>query len=94
MQSTAKIMNLAPFPGWTAQACVQATAAGAWCVRPVPEGAIWAVMPQRRLVPPRVRAFVDFLVGKFGDPPPWERSIARARQPAGRRRRRAGAATR
>lgn len=34
---------------------------------------IHAVMPQRRLVPPRVRAFVDFLVERLGDPPPWER---------------------
>jgi DNA-binding transcriptional LysR family regulator len=34
---------------------------------------IYAVMPQRRLVPPRVRAFVDFLAEKFGEVPPWER---------------------
>jgi len=39
----------------------------------LPESSIWAVMPQRRLVPPRVRAFTDFLVEKLGDPPPWER---------------------
>ena len=34
---------------------------------------IHAVMPQRRLVPPRVRAFVDFLAERFGKHPPWER---------------------
>ena len=34
---------------------------------------IYAVMPQRRLVPLRVRMFVDFLAEQFGDPPPWER---------------------
>jgi len=28
---------------------------------PVAETGIYAVMPQRRLVPPRVRAFVDFM---------------------------------
>jgi DNA-binding transcriptional LysR family regulator len=39
----------------------------------LPESSIWAVMPQRRLVPPRVRAFTDFLIEKLGDPPPWER---------------------
>lgn len=39
----------------------------------IPETGIYAVMPQRRFVPPRVRAFVDFLSEKFGDPPPWER---------------------
>ena len=35
---------------------------------------IHAVMPQRRLVPPRVRAFVDFLVEQWGETPPWERA--------------------
>ena len=29
---------------------------------------IYAVMPQRRLVPPRVRAFIDFLVDHFQAP--------------------------
>lgn len=38
---------------------------------------IYALMPQRRLVPPRVRAFVDFLAGRFGDNPPWERALAK-----------------
>ena len=33
---------------------------------------IYAVMPQRRLAPPRVRAFVDFLAESLGDKPPWE----------------------
>ena len=37
--------------------------------------AISAVMPQRRLVPPRVRAFTDFLIEQFGDDPPWERGL-------------------
>ncbi|MET0581030.1 MAG: LysR family transcriptional regulator [Pseudoxanthomonas sp.] len=36
--------------------------------------AISAVMPQRRLVPPRVGAFVDFLAERFGDAP-WERGL-------------------
>nr|WP_225737325.1 LysR family transcriptional regulator [Dyella acidiphila] len=37
---------------------------------------IYAVMPQRRLVPLRVRAFVDFLAEQFGDIPPWERGLS------------------
>ncbi|AWV07970.1 LysR family transcriptional regulator [Marilutibacter maris] len=37
------------------------------------DGGIHAVMPQRRLVPPRVRAFVDFLLERLGREPPWER---------------------
>ena len=42
---------------------------------PLATTAISAVMPQRRQVPPRVRAFVDFLVEEFGDNPPWERGL-------------------
>jgi DNA-binding transcriptional LysR family regulator len=41
----------------------------------VPESAIYAVMPQRRMVLPRVRAFVEFLVQQFGKVPPWERGL-------------------
>lgn len=39
---------------------------------PLAATGIHAVMPQRRLVPPRVRAFVDFLAERFGEHPPWE----------------------
>jgi len=39
----------------------------------LPESGIYAVMPQRRLVPPRVRAFIDFLGERLGGVPPWER---------------------
>ncbi|RCV90181.1 LysR family transcriptional regulator [Billgrantia montanilacus] len=38
-----------------------------------PETGIHAIMPQRRLVPPRVRAFIDFLVEQWEPAPPWER---------------------
>jgi DNA-binding transcriptional LysR family regulator len=36
--------------------------------------AISAVMPQRRLTPPRVSAFVDYLIAQFGDAH-WARSL-------------------
>jgi DNA-binding transcriptional LysR family regulator len=49
----------------------------------VPESGIFAVMPQRRLVPLRVRVFVDFLCEHFADPP-WERESTR-RVPAATR---------
>jgi DNA-binding transcriptional LysR family regulator len=49
------------------------------------ESGIHALMPQRRLVPLRVRAFVEFLVEKFGDMPPWEREANRVPADAGRR---------
>lgn len=41
----------------------------------IADSGIYAVMPQRRLVPLRVRAFGDFLAEKFGDVPPWERGL-------------------
>jgi DNA-binding transcriptional LysR family regulator len=47
------------------------------------ESGIYAVMPERRLVLPRVRAFVDFLSNKFGPVPPWDRH-ARTRASARR----------
>ncbi len=34
------------------------------------DSGIYAVMPQRRLVPPRVRAFVDFLAERWAEAPP------------------------
>ncbi|WP_267118181.1 LysR substrate-binding domain-containing protein, partial [Xanthomonas sacchari] len=40
---------------------------------PLTETGIHAVMPQRRLVPPRVRAFVEFMQAELADPPPWAR---------------------
>jgi DNA-binding transcriptional LysR family regulator len=42
---------------------------------PIATTGIHAVMPQRRLVPPRVRAFVDFLAEHFSENPPWERHL-------------------
>ena len=42
----------------------------------IADSGIYALMPQRRLVPLRVRAFVDFLAEKFGDSPPWEQALA------------------
>ncbi len=39
----------------------------------LPESAIYAVMPPRRLMLPRVRVFIDFLVEHFTPVPPWER---------------------
>jgi DNA-binding transcriptional LysR family regulator len=44
----------------------------------IPDTGIYAVMPQRRLVPLRVKAFVDFMAEQFGDVPPWERGLINA----------------
>jgi DNA-binding transcriptional LysR family regulator len=40
--------------------------------RPLPEGALHAVMPPGRAVTARVRALVDFLAGRFGPEPSWD----------------------
>jgi DNA-binding transcriptional LysR family regulator len=42
----------------------------------LPESGIYAVMPERRMVLPRVRAFVDLLTQYLGEVPPWERCLA------------------
>lgn len=36
---------------------------------------ILAVYPDRRNLSPKVRAFIDFLVDRFGPVPPWERDL-------------------
>jgi len=36
------------------------------------DSSIYAVYPHRRHLSPKVRAFVDFLAGRFGPTPPWE----------------------
>jgi len=36
------------------------------------ETAIWMVYTQRRILPHKVRAFIDFIVEKVGTPPYWE----------------------
>ncbi len=35
-------------------------------------GAIWAVYPPSQFVPPKVTAFVDFLISKYGRTPYWD----------------------
>ena len=39
----------------------------------LPELGIYALYPQREHVPPKVRAFVDFLAKRFGPKPEWEK---------------------
>lgn len=37
-----------------------------------PDFTMYAVYPSRRHVPAKVRAFVDYMAGQLGDPPPWD----------------------
>lgn len=48
----------------------------------LPESGIYAVMPQRRLVPARARAFTDFLAQRFGRTPPWDRHSDKRLKPS------------
>jgi len=43
-----------------------------WSIAPGPEPAIHAVYPPKKTVSPKVRAFLDFIVERFGSPPYWE----------------------
>lgn len=43
-----------------------------WHIASGSERAIWAVYPPKKIVPPKVRAFRDFLGTRFGNPPYWE----------------------
>lgn len=41
------------------------------------DAAIWAVYPSSRLVPAKVRAFIDFMLNWFGEEPYWEQELSR-----------------
>jgi DNA-binding transcriptional LysR family regulator len=41
---------------------------------PKPFG-LYAIWPANRLLPAKVRLFVDFLASRFGDPPPWDQGL-------------------
>lgn len=44
-----------------------------WAIASGPERAIWGVYPPKRIVAPKVRAFLAFFAARFGRPPYWER---------------------
>jgi DNA-binding transcriptional LysR family regulator len=39
------------------------------------EGDVYAIYPASRNLSPKVRVFIDFLVGRFGDPPYWDEGL-------------------
>jgi DNA-binding transcriptional LysR family regulator len=45
-----------------------------WLIAPGPERAIWGVYPPKKVVSPKVGAFLDFLALRFGTPAYWDRS--------------------
>jgi DNA-binding transcriptional LysR family regulator len=44
-----------------------------WLIAPGPERAVWAVYPPKKIVSPKVKAFLTFLFQRFGQPPYWDR---------------------
>jgi DNA-binding transcriptional LysR family regulator len=44
-----------------------------WLIAAGPERAIWAVYPPKKVVSPKVKAFISFLEQRFGHPPYWDR---------------------
>jgi hypothetical protein len=45
-----------------------------------PPGGIFGVFPPHRMVPPKVRAFLDFAQKRFGKPPYWDPDWSERRQ--------------
>lgn len=39
------------------------------------ETAIWMLYPQKRILPHKVRTFIDFMIEKVGAPPYWEKDV-------------------
>ncbi|MGD0105333.1 MAG: hypothetical protein ABSC06_15005, partial [Rhodopila sp.] len=42
-------------------------------ISPGARRAIWAVYPPKKVVSPKVRAFLSFIEARFGTPPYWDR---------------------
>jgi DNA-binding transcriptional LysR family regulator len=43
-----------------------------WLIAPGPARSIWAVYPPKKVVSPKVRAFISFFEQRFGKPPYWD----------------------
>jgi DNA-binding transcriptional LysR family regulator len=43
-----------------------------WLIAPGPARSVWAVYPQKKVVSPKVRAFISFFEDRFGKPPYWD----------------------
>lgn len=46
-----------------------------WPLDGLGDRAVWAVYTGNRAIPPKVRAFTDFLAAHIGDPPYWDRDL-------------------
>ena len=85
-------LGIALLPTWiladdlAAGRLVPALAQWHWAIAPGPERAIWGVYPPKRIVAPKVRAFLAFFAARFGRPPYWElmeRDVSKTIAPRG-----------
>lgn len=47
-----------------------------WPLASKSDQGVWAVYAGNRAIPPKVRAFVDFLAARIGDPPYWDEGLS------------------
>jgi DNA-binding transcriptional LysR family regulator len=45
-------------------------------IAPGPARAIWGVYPPKKVVSPKVRAFLSFMEARFGEPPYWDKAMS------------------
>lgn len=45
-----------------------------WLSAPGAERSIWMLYPPKKIVPPKVKAFLDFMTKRIGNPPYWDAS--------------------
>ena len=78
LQAVRDNLGLALLPTWLvaddlrAGRLVPLLTGWAWMIAPGPERAVWGVYPPKRIVSPKVRAFLDFMVARIGQPPYWD----------------------
>ncbi|RCX31195.1 LysR family transcriptional regulator [Thioalbus denitrificans] len=87
-------LGLVNLPDWVVAEDVQAGRLEVLFEGEEEGAALYALYPERRFLPAKVRSFIDFLVELIGDPPVWRRATppspspgADARSPAAVRRR-------
>ncbi len=72
-------LGLALLPIWLCDmdfrsgALVAVLPAWDWLPSPGLERAVWGIYPPKKIVSPKVKAFLTFLTGRFGRPPYWDR---------------------
>ena len=78
-------LGVALLPTWLCDADLRSGALAAvltawdWLPSPGTDRAIWGIYPPKKIVSPKVKAFLAFLDARFGRPPYWDR----AAEPAG-----------